>query len=366
MNPINVFEYEQLARESLEPAIWDFFSGGSDDEITVHENRQAFQRIKFLPRVLRDVRAVKMETTVQGTGISSPLLVAPTAYHCLAHPDGECATARAASNSKTVMIVSTFATRSLEEIASSRQLGTSERSIPCGHLDTTSPDGAAVPLWLQLYPYRDLGLTGTLVQRAEAAGYQAIVLTVDVPRLGRRERDIRNAFKLPETVRVANFDEALISRDYIPEPAVITWESVSWLHSITSLPIILKGILAPEDALLALEHGVNGIIVSNHGGRQLDSTIASIDALYPITQAVAGRCEIYVDGGIRRGTDILKALALGARAVLVGRPVIWGLAVNGVAGVQHVLELLGNELALAMALAGCPDLEAIDRSLVVM
>jgi 4-hydroxymandelate oxidase len=369
MNPLNVFEYEQLARESLEPAYWDFFSGGSDDEITVHENRQAFQRIKFLPRVLRDVRTVKMETTVQGTGISSPLLIAPTAYHCLAHPDGECATARAASNSKTVMIVSTFASRSLEEIASShRSGGFGERLISCSRPDgRVGSDGAVVPLWLQLYVYRDLGLTETLVQRAEAAGYQAIVLTVDVPRLGRRERDIRNAFKLPQTVRVANFDEALVSRTgYIPEPIVITWDIIAWLRSITSLPIILKGILAPSDALLALEHGVNGIIVSNHGGRQLDSTIASIDALYPITQAVTGRCEIYVDGGIRRGTDILKALALGARAVLVGRPVIWGLAVDGVAGVQHVLELLGNELALAMALAGCPDLEAMDRSLVVI
>lgn len=362
MHPINVFEYEQLARESLEPANWDFFAGGSDDEITVRENCQAFQRIKFLPRVLRDVRAVKMETTVQGMGISSPLLVAPTAYQCLAHPDGECATALAASKSKTVMVVSTFATRSLEEIASSHQSGAS----PDGQVGS---DGAVVPLWLQLYTYRDLGLTGTLVQRAEAAGYQAIVLTVDVPRLGRRERDIRNAFKLPQTIRVANFDEALVSSPsskstgYIPEPIVITWDIIAWLRSITSLPIILKGILAPADALLALEHGVNGIIVSNHGGRQLDSTITSIDALYPITQAVAGRCEIYVDGGIRRGTDILKALALGARAVLIGRPVIWGLAVNGAAGVQHVLELLSNELALAMALAGCPDLEAIDRSL---
>ena len=190
---------------------------------------------------------------------------------------------------------------------------------------------------------RDLGLTGTLVQCAEAAGYQAIVLTVDVPRLGRRERDIRNTFKLPLTLHVANFADALVSREPIPEPTVTTWKSVSWLRSMTSLPIILKGILAPSDALFALEHGINGIIVSNHGGRQLDCTLASIDALSPITQAVAGHCEIYLDGGIRRGTDILKALALGARAVLVGRPVLWGLAVNGAAGVQHILELLGHE-----------------------
>ncbi len=411
MNPLNVFEYEQLARERLEPTHWDFLRGGSDDEITVHENRQAFQRIKLLPRVLRDVHAVKMETTVQGTVIPAPLFIAPTAYQCLAHPDGECATAQAARHSRTVMVVSSFATRSLEEVALSHRSGASpiganledrcmqgtegEASSPLRHgivpIDTpcrsgelaspvcpthiealkfapmgASPDDAVVPLWFQLYVYGDLGLTEVLVHRAEAAGYRALVLTVDVPRLGRRERDIRNAFKLPPTLRVANFDETHVACEYIPEPVVVTWDSVSWLRSITALPIILKGILAPEDALLALEHGVNGIVVSNHGGRQLDSAIASIDALYPIAQAVAGRCEIYLDSGIRRGTDILKALALGARAVLIGRPVIWGLAVNGVAGVQHVLELLGNELALAMALAGCPDLAAIDRSLIVI
>jgi 4-hydroxymandelate oxidase len=402
MNPLNVFEYEQLARERLEPANWDFFRGGSDDEITVHENRQAFQRIKLLPRVLRDVSTVRMETTVQGTVIPVPFFIAPTAFQCLAHPDGECATAQAARNSRTVMVVSSFATRSLEEVACSHQSGASpiganledrcmqgtegEANSPLRHgivpVDTTcrsgelaSPvyppvcpthDDAVVSLWLQLYVYGDLGLTRTLVQRAEAAGYRALVLTVDVPRLGRRERDIRNAFKLPPTLRVANFDETHVERDYIPEPAAVTWESVAWLRSITALPIILKGILAPSDALLALEHGVDGIVVSNHGGRQLDSAIASIDALYPVAQAVAGRCEIYLDSGIRRGTDILKALALGARAVLIGRPVIWGLAVNGVAGVQHVLELLSNELALAMALAGCSDVEAVDRSLVVM
>jgi len=341
MSLVNLFDYECLARTSLASAVWDYFDGGSEDEVTLRDNRSAFERIKLLPRVLRDVDTVNMETTVQGTAISLPVLIAPMAFHCLAHPEGECATAHAAGNSGTVMVLSTFATRDMEEVAKS----------------------TLVAPWFQVYVYHDLELTKYLVQRAEAAGYQAIVLTVDVPRLGQRERDRRNGFTLPADIRIANIDTLLVAGKYLPEPAVITWESVFWLRSQTKLPIILKGIVTPEDALLALEYGASGIIVSNHGGRQLDGTIASIDALPPICQAVAKRCEIYVDGGIRRGTDILKALAFGARAVLIGRPAIWGLAVNGSAGVQNVLELLGNELALAMALAGCSNLEMIDRSL---
>lgn len=338
---VNLFDYEHLAQISLKPDIWDYFYGGSGDEITLKENISAFERIKLLPRVLRDVRSVNMETTVQGTAISFPVIIAPTAFHSMAHPEGECATMHAAGKSGTVMVVSTFATRRLEEIASN----------------------ALVSPWFQVYVYHDIELTGALVHRAQAAGYRAIVLTVDTPRLGKRERDRRNGFILPKNLHIANIDPLLIAGEYLPEPAVITWESVSWLRSQTSLPIILKGIMTPEDALLALDHGVNGIIVSNHGGRQLDGTVATIDALPHICRAVAGRCEIYVDGGIRRGTDILKALALGARAVLIGRPAIWGLAADGSEGVQKVLEILRDELELTMALAGCPNLEIIDRSL---
>jgi isopentenyl diphosphate isomerase/L-lactate dehydrogenase-like FMN-dependent dehydrogenase len=342
MNIVNLFDYENLAEISLKSGIWDYFHGGSGDEITLCENRAAFERIKLLPRVLRDVRSVDMKTTVQGTAISFPVLIAPTAFHSLVHPEGECATIQGAGKSGTVMVVSTFATRCLEEVASN----------------------ALVSPWFQVYVYHDIELTGVLVHRAQAAGYCAIVLTVDTPRLGQRERDKRNGFTLPKNLRIANIDPLLIAGEYLPEPAVITWESVAWLRSQTSLPIILKGIVTPEDALIAIEYGVNGIIVSNHGGRQLDGTIAAIDALPPICRAVAGRCEIYVDGGIRRGTDILKALALGARAVLIGRPAIWGLTVDGSNGVENVLEILRNELALAMALAGCSNLEMIDRSLV--
>lgn len=338
---VNLFDYEQHARCSLKPEIWDYFQGGSGDEVTLRENRAAFERLKFLPRVLKDVRSVDMSTTIQGAEVSWPVIIAPTAFHGLAHPEGECATARAVSNCDTIMTLSTFATRSIEEVASCTRIAP----------------------WFQVYVYRDLDLTRTLVQRAEVAGYHAIVLTVDVPRLGRRERDQRNNFTLPQGLRIANIDETLISSRYLPEPAVITWESVAWLRSITSLPVILKGILTPEDALLSLEAGVSGIVVSNHGGRQLDGAIASIDALAPICSAISGRCEIYVDGGIRRGTDILKALALGAHAVLIGRPVIWGLTASGATGVQQMLELLRSELELAMTLAGCSNLNTIDRSL---
>ena len=341
VDPINLFDYEALARKSLEPASWDYYNGGSDDEITLRANRISFERIRLRPHVLRDVSTIDVNTTIQGIAVQMPILVAPMAYQCLAHPEGECITAQATHNAGTVMIASTFATRSLEEI----------RDV-------------ASQAWMQVYFYRDLDLTASLVQRAEKVGYRAIVLTVDVPYWGRRERDMRNHFKLPPPLHVANFADKDVSGEYIPLPGVVTWETVRWLRSITSLPILLKGIITAEDALVALENGVDGIIVSNHGGRQLDGTVASIDALPEIARAVAGRCEVYVDGGIRRGTDVLKALALGAHAVLIGRPILWGLAVNGLDGVQHVLKLLYDELTLAMALAGCPTLKSIDRSLI--
>jgi 4-hydroxymandelate oxidase len=341
LDPINLFDYEALARKSLDPASWDYYEGGSDDEITLRANRSSFERIRLRPRVLRDVRNIDVHRTVQGMSVRMPILVAPMAYHCLAHPEGECITAQATRNAGTLMIASTFASRTLEEII-----------------------GVASQAWMQVYVYRDQNTTESLIRRAEKAGYGALVLTVDTPYLGRRERDIRNQFTLPPSVPVANFANKDIPNTYIPSPDVVTWETVRWLRSITSLPILLKGIVTAEDALVALEYGINGIIVSNHGGRQLDGTVASIDALPEVAHAVAGRCEVYFDGGIRRGTDVLKALALGAHAVLVGRPILWGLAVNGLEGVQHVLELLYNEFILAMALAGCPTLESIDHTLI--
>jgi 4-hydroxymandelate oxidase len=342
MDPINVFEYEAIARSKMDPAFWDFINGGSDDEVTLRSNRVSLERIQLRPRVLVDVSTNMLDTrtSVLGIPVSMPLLIAPMALHCLAHPEGECATAQAAGRANTLMIASTTATRSLEEIA----------------------EAASGPLWFQLYVYPSLEFAEELVHRAESAGFRAIVLTVDLPVLGNREKDRRNNVVIPPAPFFeANFVGVEKSGQ---EWVTLTWESLSWLRSITSLPILLKGILTEEDAQLAIEHGMDGIIVSNHGGRQLDTTLASIEALPEIVKAVAGRCEVFFDGGIRRGTDILKALALGAQAVLVGRPIFWGLAANGAEGAYHVLEILRKELELAMALSGRPTLASIDQTLV--
>src|SRR5579863_632494 len=344
MTPINLSDYEQLAAELIEPGAWGYYQGGSDDEVTLRECRAAFQRIKLRPRMLVDVHSIDTHTTVLGTPISLPVLVAPTAYHCLAHPEGECATAVGTGLADTIMIASSFSNRSLEEIASV----------------------ATKPLWFQLYSYRDPQSTGKVVQRAEAAGYKALVLTADLPRLGNRERDIRSKFVLPSHLFIANYKDVEKDDDYIPVPTHLTWDAIEWLRGLSTLPIVVKGILTAEDALIALERGADAIAVSNHGGRQLDGEIPAIEALPEIIEAVDGRCEVYVDGGIRRGTDILKAFALGARAVFIGRPAIWGLAVNGAEGVHNVLDILRTELELDMALAGCSSLDKITRSLVRM
>ncbi len=339
MEPVNVFDYENLAQVSMERSAWNYYQSGSDDEVTLRANRAAFERILLRPRMLMDVRACDMRTTVLGTPVSMPILIAPTAFHCLAHPEGECATARAACKAGALMVVSTSSTRSLEDIARE----------------------ASGLLWFQLYVH-DPKSAEELVHRATEAGYRALVITVDSPRWGRKERAIRSHFRLPSHLNKANFTDEDVAKDHV----YITWESLPWLRSLTSLPIVLKGILTAEDAVLAVKHGVDGIIVSNHGGRQLDGVSASIEALPEVVQAVNRHCEVYLDGGIRRGTDILKALALGARAVLVGRPILWGLAVNGTEGVSDVLELLRTELELAMVLSGRPTLDSIDSSLVKM
>lgn len=334
MEPVNVFDYEIQARACMEPGAWNYYQDGANDSVTLKANRSAFDRIQLRPRVLVDVRHCDVRTTVQGNAISMPILIAPTAFHCLAHPEGECATAYAAGKADTLMVVSSSSTRTLEEIA--REAGGQ--------------------LWFQLY-VSSRQKSEELVRRATLAGYRALVLTVDSPRWGRKEQAIRSGFRIPNK---ANFTD----EDVAQEDAILTWESLAWLRSLTPLPIILKGILTAEDAALAVQYGVDGIIVSNHGGRQLDGVSSSIEALPEVAEAVSGRCEVYLDGGIRRGTDVLKALALGARAVLVGRPILWGLAVNGSDGAYHVLELLRAELELAMALSGHSKLNSIDRSLV--
>jgi 4-hydroxymandelate oxidase len=357
MEPVNIQEYEDLAFERLEPTALDYYRSGSGDEVTLRANRAAFERIRLRPRVLVNVSELSLETTALGTPVSMPIMVAPTAYHCLACAEGERDTARGAGAVGTLMAASTLATRTLEEIA----------------------EVATGPLWFQLYVYKDRRVSEALVRRAEEAGYRALALTVDTPRLGRRERDVRNGFGLPPHLHTANFADPSM-RDVLPlTPGTsgleaiaqqlldqsLTWDAVAWLKSITALPIVLKGILTAEDTRLAVDHGAEGIIVSNHGGRQLDGVPATIEALPEVVEA-AGRCEVYLDGGVRRGTDVLKALALGARGVFVGRPVLWGLAVDGAAGVERVLTLLRDELELAMTLAGRPTIASIDRTLVTL
>lgn len=340
LEPINVFDYEILAEERLNPAFWGYYAGGSDDEVSVQTNQSDFGRIRLRPRMLVDVSQCETRTSVLGAPVSMPILVAPSAFHCMAHPDGECATAQGTGAAGSLMIAATDSTRTIEDIA----------------------QAASGPLWFQLYLYPTHDIAAQLVKRAEVAGCQAIVLTVDMPVLGHRERDRRNQFVIPPpSMTRANF-AGIEANGHAW--ATVTWNDVEWLKSITSLPILVKGILTAEDALLALEHGVSGIIVSNHGGRQLDGAVSGIEALPEVVEAVARRCEVYVDGGIRRGTDILKALALGARAVLVGRPILWGLAVDGASGVQHVLQILHTELERAMKLSGCPTISSINRSLV--
>lgn len=317
-------DYEDEARKQLAPEIFDFFAGGSGDEGTLQRNRAIFQEVLLQPRVLTGRCSVATQTTLLGRPVSLPIAIAPTAYLSLAHEAGELA------------VVSINASHTLEAIR----------------------DAAPGLLWQQLYLYPDRAVIQALLARA--ASYSALVLTVGRPLLGKCERDLRNAFPL-RAAQAANFAATTITPRQDACPA--TWEDVEWLRSVTSLPIVLKGILRADDARLAVEHGASAIIVSNHGGRQLDGALTGLEALPAIVEAVAGRCEIYLDGGIRRGTDVLKALALGARAVLIGRPVVWGLAVDGTQGVQRVLEILRDELELAMALTGCANLESITADL---
>ena len=357
VRPINLFEYETLATQQLPQMALDYYASGAWDEMTLRDNRVAFERYKLRPRMLVNVSDRDLSTRLFGQSLPLPILIAPMAFQCLAHPEGEIATAKAAAKVRSVMVLSTLATKSMQEVASVRK---------------------QAPQWFQLYVHRDRALTRALVERAHALGFQALCLTVDTPFVGRREKDIRNQFALPSGMELANL--ATLTDLEIPHrtgesglfayfaeqinPA-LTWADLEWLQSLSPLPVVVKGILRGDDAIRAVEHGARGVIVSNHGGRQLDGAIASIDALSEVVAAIGDKAEVLVDGGIRRGTDVLKALALGAKAVLLGRPVLWGLAVGGEAGVQHAIELLRDELDLAMALSGCAKLQDIDPSLVV-
>lgn len=354
--PINLFEYEARAGDNLERPAYDYYRSGAHDEITLAQTRRAYDRLALAYRVLVDVSHRDPSTTVLGRSVRTPILVAPTAFHRLACPDGELATARAASAAGTIMILSSLSNTDVEEVASA----------------------APGQVWFQLYVYRDRLATEGLVRRAEAAGCAALVLTVDAPQLGRRERDVRNRFHLPEGLAVKNLmpagygavDEAQGESGLaayfasLIDPS-LSWDDLRWLRDLTTLPLLIKGVVRADDAAKAVDAGVDGIVVSNHGGRQLDTSIPTIEALPAIAEAVDGRAQLLLDGGIRRGTDVIKALALGAHAVCIGRPILWGLADDGQAGAEHVLQLLADELDLAMALCGTPNVAAITRDLVV-
>jgi len=322
--PLNVAEFLEAAAAKVDPAVWCYFEGGAGDEVTLQENLTALRRWQLRPRMLVDVGEVRLGTQLLGTPVSMPLGIAPFALQQLLDPEGERATARAAATAGALVTVPTLTSFRHAELR----------------------DAADGPRWLQLYVQRDRGLTLDHLAEAKVAGYSAVVLTVDLPRIGRRERDLRLGFAVPPEL-------PLHYGTLVDVDPTLTWHDLEWIRAATELPLVVKGVLTREDAVLAVEHGVDAVWVSNHGGRQLDGVAASIDALPEVVEAVGGRAEVYVDGGFRRGSDVVKALALGARAVFVGRPIAAGLAVAGEAGVGQVLELLRSEVELALGLVGC-------------
>ena len=335
VEPVNVWDYERLAEKNLDANAHAYFAGGAGDEVTLRDNLAAFERRKLRPRVLRDVRNISTATTVLRTEVALPILIAPLAMQRMAHPDGEVATARAAAAAGTIMCLSTATTTRPAEVA------------------------AAAPgsrRWFQVYVFQDRSETEELIDEAVESDFSALVLTVDTPYLGRRERDIRIDFQIPEHLTVAGdifgggrFDAAL------------SWRDLEWLAGY-ELPLVVKGILTAEDARLACEHGASAVVVSNHGGRQLDGVPATLDALEEVVDAVDDRAEVMLDGGVRRGTDVLKALGLGARAVMIGRAMAWGLAARGEEGVADVLRLLRDEVELGLALLGCASPAEVTRA----
>ncbi|XP_066233399.1 2-Hydroxyacid oxidase 2 isoform X1 [Saccopteryx leptura] len=348
MSLVCLTDFEAHARERLSKSTWDYIEGGAGEGFTRDDNIAAFKKIRLRPRYLKDVSQVDTRTTIQGEEISAPIGISPTGFHCLAWPDGEMSTARAAQAARVCYITSTYSSCTLEDIVA------------------TAPRGFR---WFQLYVQSDRQLNQKLIQRAESLGFRALVVTVDVPKVGKRRHDVRNQmnFKTNLLLKDLQSPKERNSMPYLqmsPIDSSFCWNDLSWLQSITQLPIILKGILTKEDAALAVKHKVQGIIVSNHGGRQLDDVPASIDALTEVVAAVRGKLEVYLDGGVRTGNDVLKALALGAKCVFLGRPVLWGLASKGEHGVEEVLNILKDEFHTSMALTGCRSVPEISRDLI--
>lgn len=355
MEITNALEYEKLAKEKLPKMVYDYYSSAAQDQWSLQENRNAFSRILFRPRILIDVSHIDTSSTVFGDNISMPIMIAPTAMQRMAHPQGECATSRAASSAGTIMTVSSWSTCSVEEVAAT---------------------GEGIRFF-QLYIMKDRNIAVQLAKKAESAGFKAIVLTADTPWLAKREADIKNKFSLPSHLSLKNF-EGLDFGDQTKNPgsfaslvslqtdATFSWKDLQWLKTVTKLPILIKGVLTAEDAKVAVEAGAAGVIVSNHGARQLDYLPAPIMVLEEIVKAVQGRIPVFMDGGVRRGTDVFKALALGASGVFIGRPVLFSLAVDGEVGVKRMLEILLNEFRLTMALNGCRSLKEITRNHVMV
>ena len=354
MSLVNLADYEARARELAEGSTLDYYDGGSNDEITLRDNMAAFGRINVYPRMFRGVGTRDKNTTVVGSSATWPVIIAPVALLGMLSADGEVPAVRAATAAGSIFVLSTLSVTPIEEVI----------AVATG------------PVWFQLYVYKDRAASEALVKRVEEAGCSALELTADTPILGRRERDVRNGFGLPEGLWTPNLTaesgslaphagsdspfKAAIDALFYPD---LTWDDVAWLTSITNLPVLIKGLLRADDAARAVDAGAAGVIVSNHGGRQLDTAPATIDALAAIADAVGDRTELIVDGGIRRGADVLKAIAMGARAVQIGRPIVWGLVVDGEQGVGDVLALLRDEFDLAMALAGCRSIDEITSDL---
>ena len=346
-DPVNIFEYEKLAESTLDKGEYDFIAGGATDEITISRTRAVFDSIMIRPRMSVDVSKRDLSTTVLNHKISLPVMLDPAGNHGAAHPDGEIATAKAASTANTLMILSSHASRTLEDVA----------SVATG------------PLWFQQYFFSDRGLTTEMAARAEEAGYSAICITLDAKISPKRERNIRNNYIGPASPNYSDLDMGTHSWKFAADAPAgpmdirsvsADWSELDWFSSSTKLPVIVKGVMRGTDARLAADNGAQAIIVSNHGGRYLDTTPTTIEVLPEIFSAVDDKAEIYLDGGIRRGTDIYKAIALGARAVLIGRPLFWGLAVNGESGLSSVIEILREELDATMGMCGCTEIASIN------
>jgi 4-hydroxymandelate oxidase len=332
---LSLFDFESLARDRISHGAWDRVQGGAADELTVRWNHEAYQHIRLRPRVLADVSKLDTRVNLFGQELPFPILLAPTGAQGFVHPEGDLATARGAGAAQATLVISGSSSMRVEDIAKA----------------------ATGPVWFQLYVQRDRGFTRQMVERAESAGCRAICVSVDSPTHGVRNREQRSRAELPERP-LPN----LQGKDYL-DPTV-TWKDIEWLQSFAKTPVLLKGILNPDDAEIAVKAGVSGIMVSNHGGRNLDTVPATISALPLVAEKVAGRIPVIVDGGIRRGTDVLKALALGASAVGIGRPYLYGLGIAGADGVTRVVEILRKEFELAMMLTGRPTIASIDRSVI--